>query len=170
MANEEIFTYVEPDLFPVLEELRRREPIFHTPEFGTTREHFESATAPHYWEVGASGRRYSRDFILRTLEQNPPVDAVSANWQICDLGLRRLGPDTYLLTYTLHQGERITRRATVWQETPLGWRILYHQGTIVCSGDSDIAPDATRAGQQAPEEVPLSLLRGHPREEIEGHF
>jgi hypothetical protein len=105
MANEKIFTYVEPDLFPVLEELRRREPIFHTREFGTTLEDFERATAPHYWEVGASGRRYSREFILRTLEQNPPVDAVSANWQTCDLGLRRLGPDTYLLTYTLHQGE-----------------------------------------------------------------
>jgi hypothetical protein len=79
MANEEIFTYVEPDLFPVLEELRRREPIFHTPEFGTTLEDFERATSPHYWEVGASGRRYSREFILRTLEKNPPVDAASAN-------------------------------------------------------------------------------------------
>jgi hypothetical protein len=88
---------------------------------------------PHYWEVGASGRRYSREFILRTLEQNPPVDAVSANWQTCDLGLPRLGPDTYLLTYTLHQGERITGRVTVWQETPAGWRILYHQGTIATS-------------------------------------
>jgi hypothetical protein len=47
MANEEIFAYVEPDLFAVLEELRRGEPIFHTPEFGTTLEDFESATDPH---------------------------------------------------------------------------------------------------------------------------
>jgi hypothetical protein len=150
MVNEEIFTYVEPDLYPVLEKLRRREPIFHTREFGSTLEDFENATGPHYWEVGASGRRYSRAFILRTLEQSPPVDAVSANWRICDLGLRSLGPDTYLLTYTLHQGERITRRATVWQETAVGWRILYHQGTIVCSEEDDIAPRATGASQQAP--------------------
>jgi hypothetical protein len=138
MANEEIFAYVEPDLFAVLEELRRREPIFHTPEFGTTLEDFESATDPHYWEVGASGRRYGRDFILRTLKQNPPVDAAAANWQVSGLGLRRLGPDTYLLTYTLYQGERITRRATIWQETSIGWRILYHQGTIVGSEDDRI--------------------------------
>ncbi len=133
MADEEIFSYVEPDLFPVLEELRRREPIFRTPEFGTTREDFDHAMAPHYWEVGASGRRYSRDFILPFLEQNPPIDARSAAWQIRDLGLRRLGPDTYLLTYTLHQGERVIRRATIWQETASGWRILDHQGTIVSS-------------------------------------
>lgn len=140
MANESIFTYLEPDLLPVLNELRRREPIFHTPEFGTTLADFESATDRHYWEVGASGRRYSRDFILRTLQQNPPVDAVSANWQIYDLGLRRLGPDTYLLTYTLHQAERITRRATIWQSTGTDWLILYHQGTIVSAEEDDIAP------------------------------
>jgi hypothetical protein len=147
MADEEIFSYVEPDLFPVLEELRRREPIFHTPEFGTTREDFDHAMAPHYWEVGASGRRYSRDFILPFLEQNPPIDARSADWQIRDLGLRRLGPDTYLLTYTLHQGKRVTRRATIWQETTSGWRILYHQGTIVSSQGDAIAPRATGASE-----------------------
>jgi hypothetical protein len=147
MADAEIFSYVEPDLFPVLEELRWREPIFHTPQFGTTREDFDHAVAPHYWEVGASGRRYSRDFILRFLEQNPPIDAFSAGWQVCDFGLQRLGPDTYLLTYTLHQGDRVTRRATIWQETASGWRILYHQGTIVSSQVDEAAPRATGASE-----------------------
>jgi hypothetical protein len=147
MADEEIFSYIEPDLFPVLEELHRREPIFHTPQFGTTREDFDHAVASHYWEVGASGRRYSRDFILRFLEQNPPIDAFSAGWKICDLGLRRLGPDTYLLTYTLHQRERVTRRATIWKETASGWCILYHQGTIVSSEGAEIAPRATGASE-----------------------
>jgi hypothetical protein len=131
MADNQFFTHIDAELLPVFEELRRREPIFHTPKFGTTRADFESATAPDYWEVGASGRRYSRDSILRTLEQNPPVDAASAGWQCSDYGLRRLGPDTYLFTYTLRQAERLTRRATIWQGTGEGWRILYHQGTIV---------------------------------------
>jgi hypothetical protein len=35
VTDEEIFSYVEPDLLTVLEELRRREPVFHTPAFGT---------------------------------------------------------------------------------------------------------------------------------------
>src|SRR5260370_34672211 len=87
MTNQEVFTHIDPDLFSVLEELRHREPIFHTPEFGTTLADFEKATAPEYWEVGASGRRYSREFILRTLDQNPPMHAASAGWQSYDHGL-----------------------------------------------------------------------------------
>jgi hypothetical protein len=89
-----LFTHIAPDLLRVFAELRRREPIFHTPDFGATRIDFENAMAPEYWEVGASGRRYSREFILRTLELSPPVDADTAGWQCSDHGLRRLGPDT----------------------------------------------------------------------------
>jgi hypothetical protein len=139
MANQKRFTYVEPDLLPVLEELRKREPIFHTAEFGTTLADFERATDHHYWEVGASGRRYSRDFILRTLQQHPPIDATSANWRITEPGLRRLGPDTYLFTYTLYQEKRVTRRATIWQNAAEIWRILYHQGTLVPAEEDDIS-------------------------------
>jgi hypothetical protein len=51
------FTNVEPDLLPILDQLRRREPIFHSPQFGSTTVDFERSTAPDYWEVGASGRR-----------------------------------------------------------------------------------------------------------------
>jgi hypothetical protein len=40
-----------------------------------TAEERDRVVAPEYREVGASGRRYSRDFILRTLEEKPPVDA-----------------------------------------------------------------------------------------------
>ena len=142
MSNQTVFTDTAPDLLSVLEDLRRREPIFHTPEFGSTRGDFERATAPEYWETSASGRRYSREFILKTLQQNPPVDAVAAGWQCYDHALRRLGADTYLLTYTLRQLERITRRMTIWQRTPEGWRILYHQGTIVSVEEDDAFPSS----------------------------
>ena len=135
MTNQAAFWHTDPDLIAVLEQLKPREPIFHTPAFGSTRAEFERATAPEYWETSASGRRYSREFILKGLEQNPPVDAVAAGWQSYDHALRRLGPDTYLLTYTLRQVERVTRRATIWQASTEGWRILYHQGTIVSAED-----------------------------------
>ena len=135
MASQPVFTHTEPGLLPILAELRRREPIFHTPEFGTTNADFERVMAPDYWEVGASGRRYSRDFILQAFTDAPPVDAASAGWESSGHALRRLGPDTYLLTYTLCQGERLTRRATIWQSTAEGWRILYHQGTIITAED-----------------------------------
>jgi hypothetical protein len=57
----------DPRLADVLEELKKREPIFHRPEFGTTRRDFENMTDPNFWEVGASGRRYSRQHVIDTL-------------------------------------------------------------------------------------------------------
>jgi hypothetical protein len=135
-----VFTHTDPNLHPVLEELKRREPIFHTREFGTTRTELEKVVAPEYWEASASGRRYSRGFILNELEKHPPVDAASAGWTSEDHAVRQLGPDTYLMTYTLRQLERVTRRATIWQRTPEGWRIVFHQGTIVSAEEDDAFP------------------------------
>jgi hypothetical protein len=90
----EIFTHTDPNLLPVLEELKRREPIFHAREFGTSRADFERTTAPDYWEASASGRRYSREFILNELEKHPPVDVGSVGWQSHDHAVRQLGSDT----------------------------------------------------------------------------
>jgi hypothetical protein len=140
MESKSPFTHTEHELLPILEELRRREPIFHAPEFGTSAADYEQATAADYWEVGASGRRYSRDFILHTLYKEPPAFASSLGWESWDYALRRLGPDTYLITYVLRQADRLTRRATIWQSAPDGWRILYHQGTVVSAEEDDAFP------------------------------
>jgi hypothetical protein len=119
------------ELKDVLAELSRREPLFHRPEFGRSRADFEKMVAPDFWEVGASGRRYSRKFVLDTLEERSSVPHEDV-WETSDFHCRRLAHDTYLLTYTLLQNhERLTRRSTVWQSTSDGWKILYHQGTIV---------------------------------------
>ena len=120
-----------PELQSILAELSRREPIFHRPEFGTTRADFERMTAEDYWEIGASGRRYSRQFVLDELEKRfstPHADV----WETRDFHCRRLSEDTYLLTYTLLQdNQRLTRRSTIWRSTADGWKIIYHQGTII---------------------------------------
>jgi hypothetical protein len=141
MEMTSVFTKIEPELLPILEELRRREPIFHNPAFGSTTAEFERSTAPDYWEVGASGRLYSRDFILHELTKSVPyVDAAAAGWETSEFGLRRLGPDTYLLTYTLDQAGRRTRRSTIWRRSEDGWQILYHQGTIIAAEEDDRIP------------------------------
>ncbi|MBX9399433.1 DUF4440 domain-containing protein [Streptomyces sp. TRM72054] len=114
----------------VLDELVRREPLFHRPEFGTTRADFEAMTAPDFWETGASGRRYSRAHVLDVLEERykePPVE----EWETSDFHCRELATDLYLLTYTLVLNGRRTRRSTIWQHGTDGWQILYHQGTPV---------------------------------------
>ena len=119
-----------PEHQGVLEELRRREPVFHRPEFARTRAELEAMTAEDFWEIGASGRRYSRAYVLKTLARGER-DAVEDQWQTSDFHCRELARDLYLLTYTLLQGERCTRRATIWQRGSSGWRVLFHQGTIV---------------------------------------
>ena len=48
-------------------ELINLEPIFHHQELGTSKEVFRSMISDDYWEVGASGTVYSKEFILKTL-------------------------------------------------------------------------------------------------------
>jgi hypothetical protein len=120
-----------PELKDVLAELSSREPIFHRPEFGTTRADFERMTVEDFWETGASGRRYSRQFVLDELEKRfaAPREDV---WETSEFQCRGLGEDNFLLTYTLLQDHvRLTRRATIWRRTSDGWKIVYHQGTVV---------------------------------------
>ena len=126
----------DPALLAVLEELRAREPIFHHPEFGTRRADFDKMMAPEFWEVGASGRRYSRESILDELERRYAGDYVDGPLEATDFHCRRLADEVYLLTYTLFQGERKTRRATIWQRIGAEWKIVFHQGTIVQSESS----------------------------------
>jgi hypothetical protein len=120
-----------PELQGVLTKLSRLEPIFHHPEFGATRADFEKMTTEDFWEVGASGRRYSRSFVLDELEKRFSVPQADV-WETSDFQCRKLSEDTYLLTYTLLQDkQRLTRRSTIWRKTAEGWKIVYHQGTIV---------------------------------------
>lgn len=120
-----------PELADVLAALTQREPIFHHPEFGTARADFERMTVDDFWETSATGRRYSRQFVLGELEKRfsaPHADV----WEARDFNCRELAQDVYLLTYTLLQNQtRLTRRATIWQWYSDGWKIVYHQGTMV---------------------------------------
>lgn len=120
-----------PELTDVLGELASREPVFHRPEFGTSRADFERMTVEDFWETGASGRRYSRTYVLDYLEKRFSVPHTDT-WETKDFHCRRLAPDVYLLTYTLLQDNvRLTRRSTIWRRASDGWRVVYHQGTIV---------------------------------------
>ena len=103
----------------------------HRAEFGTTRADFEKMTAEDFWETGASGRIYSRQLVLDVLEErfSAPHDDV---WETSDFACRKLAENVCMLTYTLLQNRlRLTRRCTIWQKTPDGWKAVYHQGTIV---------------------------------------
>jgi hypothetical protein len=81
----------DASLLGILEELKSHEPIFHRPEFGTTRSGFERMMHPDFWEIGASGRRYSRDYVLAELEkrhQHPHENV----WETSEFHCRELAP------------------------------------------------------------------------------
>jgi hypothetical protein len=117
----------------VLQALIAREPIFHRPEWGTARADFEAMMAPGFWEIGASGAVYDREFVLDALERlqssgNPDI------WEARDFSAQALSRDLYLLSYTLLQDQvRLTRRTTLWRRRGEEWLIQFHQGTLVAT-------------------------------------
>lgn len=121
----------EPELADILVELSARELILHRPEPGTSRSDFERMMVEDFWEIGASGRLYSKQQVLDVLEQRcayPPEEA----WETSDFHCHRLSSNTFLLTYGLVQYRvRRTRRATIWKKTPEGWKAVFHQGTLI---------------------------------------
>ncbi|WP_242484379.1 DUF4440 domain-containing protein [Rhodococcus sp. MS16] len=102
-----------------------------------TRQHtedFDRLTDPDFWETGASGHRYSREYVWSILEQrytSYSSDPRDQDWHTSEFHLREIAPATYLLTYPLQQDTKLTRRATIWQWRERDWTVLYHQGTLV---------------------------------------
>lgn len=110
--------------------LRRLEPIFHGTVRGTTRAEHAAMVSEDFSEVGASGRCYGRDQVLDVLAARGDVHD-AAGWRVEDFRCRTLAESVYLVTYTLHQGARVSRRSTIWRHGATGWQALYHQGTLV---------------------------------------
>ena len=123
-------------LAAITQQLMAREPIFHRPELGTSRRDFAAMLDAEFWEVGASGRVYAREFVLDTLAQRH-TSPVIEQFTVSDFACRRVAVDVYLVTYQLEQeGGRLSRRATLWRRAADGWKILYHQGTLISPSGS----------------------------------
>lgn len=110
--------------------LTRLEIFIHWPKLGTAKEEIENLLDENFWEIGASGKKYDREIVLkvlleRTQKANPEI-WVNENFQCT-----QLSENIYLLTYSLLQGERKTERSSIWKKFESGFKLLYHQGTIV---------------------------------------
>lgn len=119
-----------PELRGVLAELRRREPLFHGPTWSSLQD-FDDAVAPDFWEVGASGRRYSREHVRAVIAERMTAPQDESGWETSEFQVRAMGASVYLLTYTLAKGDRVTRRLTAWRRRENRWTVMFHQGTPV---------------------------------------
>jgi hypothetical protein len=113
-----------------IDALRGREPIFHRERRGADRGRFEALGLPEYWEVGATGRAYRREFVLDTVTQRA-LDVEDDPWLIHGFMDEPVAPSVWLATYELWQAACHSRRSTLWVRTADGWRARYHQGTLI---------------------------------------
>ncbi len=127
----------DPALAGVRAALAAREPLFHRPGLGATRAEADALMAPDFVEIGASGRVYSREHVLRVVDERDRAGAV-APLEPRDVACRELVPGLYQLTYRLVQGGRTTWRSSLWRRTAGrgagGWQVVFHQGTVVRAG------------------------------------
>ncbi len=126
----DVTSHGDLNLACVLLELIQREPICHRPELGTTRASFEKLTATDFREVSDAGQVHSRARVWSILRHRYAGPDGTPS-ETTGFHVRQLAPDVYLLTYTLRQDERRTRRLSIWQCTDDDWKVVYHQGTPV---------------------------------------
>ncbi|MET0541996.1 MAG: DUF4440 domain-containing protein [Variovorax sp.] len=129
----------------LLDELSAREDRFHAACWSATPAAFDRIVAPDFWEIGASGRRYSRAYCLQALAERaaaPPQQA----WTVRDRHLRELGPDR---TAELHAGAARPNHAALDRLAP-------HAGRMaggVPPGQrraADLKPHSARRRQRRP--------------------
>ena len=84
-----------------------------------------------FWEIGASGKVYRRDYVIETLLERYAKGPEPHDWPCRDFTLTPLSEELFLLSYVLDEPGRMTRRSTIWRQTNKGWKVAFHQGTLM---------------------------------------
>jgi hypothetical protein len=82
--------------------------------------------APDFYEIGQSGRRWSREETVTSLvaDTEPERDA-----ELNEREATLVSADTVLLSYRLQYGASTSRRSSLWRWDGQSVRCLFHQGT-----------------------------------------
>jgi hypothetical protein len=115
----------------LLEVLRPLEEELHRAETRRDINRMWMLLHPEFEEIGRSGRRYTREDILRECAGANEHAVIRAH----SFALFPLAADVALLTYTSAYVEasgvesRFALRSSLWIRTPAGWQMRFHQGT-----------------------------------------
>jgi hypothetical protein len=99
------------------------------PQVRQSADHVDRLLHPDFFEFGASGRRWSRHEMMAALVAEGSLDGVPLT--VSDFAAVRLSDDVVLVTYLTKDVERRVRRSSLWRRTELGWRLYFHQGTVI---------------------------------------
>ena len=100
-----------------------------SPGIRQDRAALSSLLCADFQEFGASGRIWDRESLLDVLSSEPALPITCSNFECV-----RLAPDVALLTYRARRAGRETLRSSLWRRESAGWRLLFHQGTIIPVG------------------------------------
>ncbi|XAS68372.1 ribonuclease HI family protein [Micrococcaceae bacterium Sec5.7] len=79
---------------------------------------------PEFTEIGSSGRIWTRDAMMMSLEGDPGDRA-----ELEVLGADRIGTSAVLLTYRSYSRSGTALRSSLWVLDGTQWRLRFHQGT-----------------------------------------
>ncbi|MFJ8196741.1 DUF4440 domain-containing protein [Streptomyces sp. NPDC096152] len=106
------------------------------PEVRASRPLADRLLDPGFVEVGASGRRWTREEMLAALPDLGGGAAHGPRYEPSDITGVVLAPGLVHLTYETVAGGRRARRSSLWRRSDGadGWRMYYHQATPVPPG------------------------------------
>lgn len=112
----------------VCAELAQREPLLHRPELGVGRADLERLLHEDFWEIGASGARYTRERVIDVVLDRAARGAPDV-WTTSGFHCTQVAAESFLLAYDVDQSGRRSRRTTIWRRQAGEWRAVFHQGT-----------------------------------------
>ncbi|MBI1403281.1 MAG: GNAT family N-acetyltransferase [Porphyrobacter sp.] len=118
----------------VLAQLSAMEPIFHRMQGRSIdRKTLEAFVSPEFWEVGASGKIYERDFVIEAVLDRG-LDHPDRRMACSEFRLVEICTNVFQLGYLLADDGRLSRRTSLWRREQGRWLLLFHQGTILVAG------------------------------------
>lgn len=111
--------------------LKQLERELHAPAVRSDARRLGELLHPDFVEFGYAGHRYGFAEIVALLQQAPAAVAIHSQ----DFAVRLVAEGVALLTYKSAQMsgdgalQRHALRSSLWQQTPQGWQLLFHQGT-----------------------------------------
>ena len=79
---------------------------------------------PEFTEIGTSGRLWTRDAMMMSLEESP-----GSHMELELISVDRSGAQAILLVYRSHSREGAALRSSLWVLDGEQWRLRFHQGT-----------------------------------------
>ena len=110
----------------IFQRLKQQELELSDPTIRKNAGRLAELIADDFEEVGKSGRRFSKQDIIRDLQQEQAIEFSAHSFAFVSLG-----DDCVLVKYQTTMNNQTANRCSIWVKRNDRWVVLYHQGTLV---------------------------------------